>query len=96
MEVAKQRYVEGIHPGGPAFQKNLLADDAWAHRLDEDSIGSNGGDTRTCRQTEEFSPVNLPGGQTFLRCSLPENSHLSGYPKGSADQMRGTEPLAKN
>ena len=82
MEVAKQRYSEAIHSGGPAFQENFLADDAWAHRLEEDSIGSNGGDTRTCRQTEEFSPANLPGGQKFLRCRLPENTHLLEYPKG--------------
>ena len=82
MEVAKQRYIEAIHPGGPAFQENLFANHGWTHRFDEDSIGSNGGDTRTCRQTEEFSSVNLPGGQTFLRWRLPENTHLLGYPKG--------------
>jgi hypothetical protein len=38
----------------------------------------------------------LPEGQTFLRCRLPENSHLLGYRKRVADQMTGTEPLAKN
>ena len=96
MEVAKQRYIEAIHPGWPAFQENFFAHDPWAHRLDKDSIGSNGSYTRTCRQTEEFSPVNLPGGQTFLRCRLPENSHLSGYPKASADQVTGAEALVKS
>jgi hypothetical protein len=96
MEVAKQRYVEAVHSCGPAFQENFFADHAWAHRLEENPIGSNGGNTRTCRQTEEFSPVNLPGGQTFLRCRLPENSHLLGYRKRVADRMTGTEPLAKN
>ena len=82
MEVAKQRYIEAVHSRGPAFQENFLAHDPWAHRLDEDSIGSNGSDTRTCRQTEEISPVNLPGRQTLLICRLPENSHLLGYSKG--------------
>jgi hypothetical protein len=38
----------------------------------------------------------LPRGQTFLRCRLPENSHLLEYPKASARSDRGTEPLAKN
>jgi hypothetical protein len=89
MEVAKQRYIEAIHSGGPAFQENFFADDAWAHRLDEDSIGSNGGNTRTRSQTEEFSPVNLLGGQTFLRCRLPENSHLLGYPKAECRSDEG-------
>jgi hypothetical protein len=84
MEVAKKRYIETIHPGGPAFQENVLADDGGTHWPDEDSVCSDRNCTRSCGQAEEFSPVDLPRGQTLLRCRLLENAHLLEYPKASA------------
>ena len=50
MEVAKQRDIKAIHPGGPAFQVDFLADDNGTHRLDEDCISSDYSGTRTRRQ----------------------------------------------
>ena len=50
VKVAKQRDIKAIHPGGPAFQADFLADDNGAHRLDEDCISSDYNGTCTRRQ----------------------------------------------